>query len=125
MNIKTLFLQLGKYGLFGVAATLIHLLSAWAIMYSFATSVFVSNAGAFFIAFAFSYVFQTLYVFASSFLVERFAKFFVVQFGTFLLSYLLSVFASLQNGYLHTLLIVAIMPLISFAIHKFWTFKEI
>jgi len=125
MNIKAHILQLAKYGFFGVIATLVHLFSAWAIIYFFAASVFVANTLAFFTAFIFSYIFQTLYVFNTTFHFKKFIKFFLVQFGTFLFSYLVSDIFPIQNSYLHTLLIVAIMPLVTFVIHKFWTFKEI
>ena len=125
MSIKAHILQLAKYGFFGVIATLVHLLTAWAIIYFFSASVFIANTFAFFTAFIFSYIFQTLYVFNTHFHIKRFMKFFLVQYGTFLASYLLSDVFVIQNGYLHTLLIVAIMPLITFVIHKFWTFKEI
>jgi len=125
MNIKSHIIQLAKYGFFGVIATLVHLLTAWAIIYLFDASVFISNTFAFFTAFIFSYIFQTLYVFKSTFHFKKLLKFFLVQYGTFLFSYLLSELFVVQNSYLHTLLIVAIMPLITFLIHKFWTFKEI
>ena len=124
MNIKSHIFQLAKYGFFGVIATLVHLFTAWAIIYLFDASVFVSNTFAFFTAFVFSYVFQTLYVFSTTFHLKKFIKFFLVQYGTFLFSYLLSDIFPVTNGYLHTLLIVAIMPLITFIIHKFWTFKD-
>ena len=125
MNIKSHIFQLAKYGFFGVVATLVHLFSAWALLYFLNFSVFVSNTFAFFTAFVFSYIFQTLYVFNTNFHFKKFAKFFLVQYGTFLFSYLLSDIFLVQNGYLHTLLIVGIMPLLTFIIHKFWTFKEI
>ena len=123
MSIKSFIFQLGKYGLFGIISTLIHLFTAWLSIYIFDTTVFISNSIAFFTAFFFSYVFQTLYVFETEFHILKFLKFFVVQFGTFLLSFFASNIIVIENGYLHTLLIVAIMPLISFVIHKFWTFK--
>jgi len=125
MNIKSSFIQLAKYGFFGLLATLVHLSVAWGVIYIFTASVFVSNLFAFLTAFIFSYVFQTLYVFSTTFHFKKLIKFFLVQFGTFLVSYLLSNMFLLQNGYLHTLLIVAIMPLVTFVVHKFWTFKEI
>jgi putative flippase GtrA len=125
MSIKTFILQLSKYGFFGVVATLIHLLSAWGILYISSVSVFVANTVAFFIAFGFSYVFQTLYVFQTHFHWKKFVKFFSVQFGSFLLSYLLSDIIKFENDYIHTLIIVAIMPVVTFTTHKFWTFKEI
>ena len=123
MNINAFIAQIIKYGLLGVIATLIHLLSAWVIIYLFASTVFISNTVAFFIAFSFSYVAQTLYVFNSQFHILKFVKFFAVQFGTFIFSFLISNIIVIQSSYLHTLLIVAIMPLITFTIHKFWTFK--
>jgi putative flippase GtrA len=125
MSTKKQLLQLAKYGLFGVLVTLIHLCTAWLVIYLFELSVFVANTVAFLTAFGFSYIFQTLYVFESSFHFMKFIKFFAVQFGSFLLAYLLSDIFPIANGYLHTLLIVAIMPLVTFTIHKFWTFKEI
>lgn len=124
MNIKTHLIQLSKYGVFGIIATLIHLLTAWGVIYLFTASVFVSNSVAFFTAFIFSYIFQTLYVFQSHFHLKKFLRFFAVQFGTFLLSYFVSNLLKLANPYYHTVLIVVIIPLMSFFIHKFWTFKE-
>ena len=125
MNTKKLLLQLSKYGFFGVVATLIHLGSAMSLLYVTNISVFTANSIAFFIAFGFSYIFQTLYVFHSAFHLHKFIKFFLVQFGSFLLSYILSDVVPMENKYMHTLVIVAIMPLVTFTIHKFWTFKEI
>ena len=124
MSIKAFVIQLSKYGFFGVVATLIHLGSAWTVLFLFQTSVFVANTVAFFIAFGFSYVFQTLYVFQSHFHLHKFVKFFLVQFWSFLLAYILSDVVKIDNGYVHTLLIVAIMPLVTFTLHKLWTFKE-
>ena len=117
-------MQLAKYGFFGVVATLIHLGTAWGVIYLFHLSVFSANSVAFFTAFIFSYIFQTLYVFVTHFHIKRFLKFFLVQYGTFLFSFLISDVFVIENAYLHTLLIVAIMPLVTFVIHKFWTFKE-
>jgi len=123
MSTKLLLLQLVKYGLLGVVATLIHLLSAWSIIYIFGATVFTSNIFAFLIAFSFSYIAQTQYVFESEFHIVKFFKFFGVQFSTFLFSYFVSNILRIESSYLHTLLIVAIMPLITFTLHKFWTFK--
>ncbi len=123
MSIKAFILQLSKYGFFGIVATLIHLGSAWLVLYLFNSSVFVANTIAFFIAFGFSYLFQTRYVFTTSFHIHKFLKFFSVQFGSFLLSYIVSDIIPVQNSYIHTLVIVAIMPIVTFTVHKFWTFK--
>lgn len=124
MSIKSHLIQLSKYGFFGVIATFIHLGVASSVIYFFEAGVFVANSIAFFTAFIFSYIFQTLFVFSTSFHLQKFFRFFLVQYGTFLLSYLLSNIIELSNAYLHTALIVVIMPIITFIIHKFWTFKE-
>jgi len=124
MNIKTDIIQLAKYGFFGVISTLIHLFTAWLIIYFFTKSIFIANTIAFFIAFLFSYIFQTLFVFNVNINTKRLLKFFIVQYSSFLLSYLISNIFYIKNSYLHTLIIVAIIPLITFAIHKFWTFTK-
>lgn len=124
MSIKTHLLQLSKYGFFGVIATLVHLGVAWGMIYLFDAGVLFANSVAFFTAFIFSYIFQTLYVFQSHFHLKRFIRFFLVQYGAFLASYLLSNVVQLENSYFQTLLIVVIMPVVTFIIHKFWTFKE-
>jgi putative flippase GtrA len=125
MSIKNHLFQLIKYGFFGILATLIHLFTAWAVIYFFNASLFLANLIAFLTAFGFSYIFQTLYVFGTHFHLYKFLKFFVVQFATFLFAFISSNIITISNSYLHTLLIVAIMPLVTFTIHKFWTFKEI
>ncbi len=125
VSIKLLLLQLSRYGFFGMIATLIHLLSAWLLIYGFSTSVLLANSCAFFIAFMFSYVFQSKYVFKATFDVQKFVRFFAVQGGAFVLAYMLSTWFPLGNQYLQTLMIVAVIPLISFVIHKIWTFKVV
>lgn len=106
-------------------ATLIHLLSAWLLIYGLSASVLLANSVAFLIAFIFSYVFQSKYVFKATFDVQKFMRFFAVQSGAFVLAYMLSTWFPLGNQYLQTLMIVAVIPLISFVIHKLWTFKVV
>ncbi|WP_193114251.1 GtrA family protein [Sulfurimonas marina] len=124
-SIKSHIIQLSKYGIFGIIATLIHLGVASGVIYFFQAGVFIANSIAFFTAFMFSYIFQTLFVFTTSFQLKKLFRFFLVQYGTFLFSYILSNIIELSNAYLHTALIVVIMPLVTFIIHKFWTFKEL
>lgn len=123
MNIKPLLLQLSRYGFFGIIATVIHLLSAWLLIYGFAASVLLANSCAFLIAFMFSYLFQSKYVFHTAFYWQKFTRFFAVQGGAFVLAYMLSTWFPLDNQYMQTLLIVMVIPLVSFIIHKLWTFK--
>ncbi|WP_157753590.1 GtrA family protein [Ghiorsea bivora] len=122
-NIKILLLQLSRYGFFGIIATLIHLLSAWLLIYGLSTSVLLANSCAFLIAFMFSYIFQSKYVFKASFDAQKFVRFFAVQSGAFVLAYMSSTWFRLDNQYIQTLLIVMVIPLVSFVIHKLWTFQ--
>lgn len=92
-------------------------------MYGVGASVLLANSCAFLIAFMFSYVFQSKYVFQAAFHWQKFMRFFAVQSGAFMLAYMLSTWFRLDNQYIQTLLIVAVIPLISFVIHKLWTFK--
>jgi len=116
-------LQLSRYGFFGIIATLIHLLSAWLLIYGLSTSVLLANSCAFLIAFMFSYIFQSKYVFKASFDAQKFVRFFAVQSGAFVLAYMSSTWFRLDNQYIQTLLIVMVIPLVSFVIHKLWTFQ--
>lgn len=120
-----MLIQIAKYGLFGIIATLIHLVTAWSLVYLFDSSFFYANLSAFLLAFISSYIFQTLYVFESHFEINKLVKFFLVQFGVFLLSYAATNLFLLTNQYLQTLLLVVIMPLLSFFVHKLWTFKRL
>jgi len=123
MNIKSHIVQLVKYGFFGVIATIVHLFTAWAII-TFLRPLFLLPIPLHFLRLlSFLMFFSTLYVFHSTFHIKKLLKFFSVQYGTFLFSYLLSEVFPIQNSYIHTLVIVALMPLINFGIHKFWTFK--
>ena len=73
----------------------------------------------------FSYVFQSKYVFRAAFDAQKFVRFFAVQSSAFILAYMLSAWFPLDNQYLQTLMIVAVIPLLSFVIHKLWTFKAV
>ncbi len=64
-------------------------------------------------------------MFKTTFDVQKFVRFFAVQSGAFVLAYMMSTWFPLDNQYLQTLLIVAVIPLLSFVIHKLWTFKTV
>ena len=122
MSIKPHVWQLSRYVLAGILATGVHLSIAWLLIYLLALSVFMANTMAFFTAFVFSYVLQTKFVFQSRFEWVRFLKFLSVQFAAFLLSFMIASLLPVQNAYVQTFLIVLIIPLVTFLIHKFWTF---
>ncbi|MDQ7005556.1 MAG: GtrA family protein [Ghiorsea sp.] len=125
MSIKTHVWQLSRYALAGGMATAVHLLTAWVMIYFFALSVFFANSLAFFTAFIFSYVLQTMFVFQSVFQWQRFFKFFAVQYSAFLVSFSLSLLLPVDNHYVQTFLIVFMIPLLTFLVHKLWTFKTL
>ena len=119
-----MFIQLIKYGLVGGISTLIHILVASLYIYFLDENIYLANALGFTIAFSFSYTVQSLYVFKHALDAMKLLKYFTVQFGALLLALESSNFLSLENLYVQTLIISILLPLITFVIHKIWTFKD-
>lgn len=120
MNIS---MRIVKYGFVGIISTFIHLSIAWLYLYFISNSVFQSNIIGFLIAYLFSYTVQSIYVFEHKISLKKAVKFFVVQFSALLLAIFASYFID-RSSYLETVFIIIVMPLITFIIHKFWTFKR-
>lgn len=120
MNIS---MQIVKYGFVGAISTFIHLSIAWLYIYLISDSVFQSNIIGFLIAYFFSYSVQSVYVFENKISLKKAVKFFVVQLSALLLAIFLSYFVD-KSSYLETVFIIIVMPIITFIIHKFWTFKR-
>lgn len=119
MNIS---MRIVKYGFVGIISTFIHLGIAWVYIYFINDSVFQSNIIGFLIAYLFSYTVQSIYVFEHKISLTKAVKFFVVQLMALLIAIFISFFID-KNSYLETIFIIIVMPLITFIIHKFWTFK--
>ncbi len=115
--------KLFKYGIIGGVATLIHIGVASAYIYTVDSSLFRSNVAGFLVAFIFSYVMQSVYVFEHAVSWKKAARYFVVQFGSLLAAIMISDMFTMLNSYLKTFLVVVFMPFVTFLIHKFWTFK--
>ena len=113
-----------KYGLVGAISTFIHIAIASLYIYFLDENIFIANALGFCIAFSFSYTVQSLYVFEHNLEKGKFLKYFLVQMGALLLALFISSFLSLENLYIQTLIISILLPLITFVIHKLWTFKN-
>ena len=113
-----------RYGLTGGIATAIHITIAYLYIYFIDTSLFISNILGFSIAFIFSYLVQSLFVFKHAINLIKAFKYFVVQFSSLLASILISHYIPLENSYIKTLIVVLILPLITYVVHKFWTFQE-
>ena len=121
---KVLQYKLIRYGLTGGVATAIHLGIAYLYIYFIDASLFVSNVLGFLVAFIFSYLVQSLFVFKHAIKLIKAFKFFIVQFISLLISITFSSYIPLENSYLQTIIVILVLPLITYLIHKFWTFKE-
>jgi len=119
-----LIVQLIKYGLVGVVSTFIHIGFASLYIYFIGENLYIANALGFSIAFAFSYTVQSLYVFKHPLGLVKFTKYFLVQFGALIAALIASILIPLENLYLKTVIISVLLPLITFVIHKVWTFDE-
>ena len=116
--------KLFKYGIIGGISTLIHIGVASLYIYTVNDSLFQSNVAGFLVAYIFSYIMQSLFVFEHAISWSKAGKYFIVQFGSLLASIMISNMFYMLNSYVKTLLVVVFMPLVTFTIHKFWTFKE-
>lgn len=119
MNIKLL-----KYVFIGACSTIIHINFAYLYLYFVDNSIFLSNIVGFLIAFGFSYTLQSKFVFQSYISVKKAMKYFIVQIVSLFISISLSQLLKLSNTYLEVLIVVIILPLITYFTHKIWTFKE-
>ncbi|WP_421716460.1 GtrA family protein [Arcobacter arenosus] len=125
MNIKRFInLKLFNYFVIGGISTLIHFLVAFIYIHFINNSLYESNIIAFFIAYVFSYIFQSKFVFKKSINKTKAFKYFIVQFFSLLLAIWISYLFKDFNNYIKTIIVVIIMPLLTFTIHKLWTFKE-
>jgi len=121
---KALEYKIIRYGLTGGISTAIHISIAYLYIYFIDASLFISNVLGFSVAFVFSYLVQSMFVFKHAINLTKAFKYFIVQFGSLLMSILISHYVPLENSYVKTLIVVLILPLITYVVHKFWTFKE-
>lgn len=124
LNIKKLFnVKIVRYGLIGGVSTAVHVSVAFLYIYFLHDSLFIANTVGFFTAYWFSYTVQSKYVFEHSLSFAKAFKYLVVQFTSLLIAMGVTYYAPLENSYLQTILVVLILPLVTFIVHKFWTFK--
>ncbi|RUM75152.1 MAG: GtrA family protein [Sulfurovum sp.] len=121
--IKLFSFKIIRYALIGAIATIIHLSVSTFYIAKIDNTLFVSNVLGFLISYIFSYVMQSKMVFEHAINVEKAIKYFIVQFSSLLLSVFLSDIASEYNNYLKTVMVIIMMPIMTFFIHKMWTFK--
>ncbi|MCW8348059.1 GtrA family protein [Vibrio sp. ZSDZ65] len=113
-----------RFALSGGIATAIHIVVAFLYLHFIQDSVFFANVIGFCLAFIFSYLSQTLLVFKQNVNWSNATRFFVVQFGSLMLAQGLSELISDLNSYIRVIVVVLILPVITYIIHKLWTFSE-
>ncbi|KKD61496.1 polysaccharide synthesis protein GtrA [Grimontia sp. AD028] len=113
-----------RYGLAGGLATLTHISVAFALLHFMAVSVFIANLLGFLTAFSVSYLLQSFFVFQQSLSLKNVSRFFVVQLTALLVSQLVSEAFQDTNNYLRVLLVVFMIPLVTYIIHRFWTYNN-
>jgi putative flippase GtrA len=121
---RLLKLRIVRFGLTGGVATAIHLGIAFTSLRWGSDSVFLANLLGFSCAFSFSYLVQSLWVFEHHIALVSVLKFFIVQLGALLIAQLLSTLAMELNSYLRVVLVAFVLPMITFIIHKLWTFTQ-
>ncbi|CAH0527247.1 GtrA family protein [Vibrio hippocampi] len=121
---KLLAIRIVRFGLVGGIATAIHLSVAFAFLYLIKDSVLLANILGFCLAFVFSYFAQTKLVFQRQLNLHNALRFFMVQFGALMLSQASSALLTHSNSYLKVLFVVIILPIITYLIHRFWTFAQ-
>jgi len=122
--IKLSKIKIIRYGLIGLISTAIHLGVAYACLYYISDSILISNIFGFLSAYLFSYTIQSKYVFEHAVSLKKAIKYFIVQFSSLLIAIGISYMAIMYNNYIKTLTVAFLLPLITFIVHKFWTFSK-
>lgn len=113
-----------KYGLVGILVTVLHIIIASSYILFINDSVFQSNIIGFLIAYVFSYFMQSKFVFEQTVSIKKAVKYFMVQFASLTLAILTSQIFDSYNSYFKTLIVAGLLPLITFIVHKIWTFRD-
>ena len=117
-------ITLFRYCVVGIVSTGIHVTAAILFIYFIKQALFLSNIFGFSWAYLFSYIAQSKFVFHSNLSLIKSIKYFFVQLLPLFFAISLSNMAEDLNLYLKVLLVAIILPLITFFIHKIWTFAE-
>ena len=115
--------KLIRYALIGGISALIHISIASLYIFFIYDSLFQSNIIGFLVAYIFSYTIQSKFVFEREISRDRAIKYFLVQVGALVVAILLSDILDGFNSYIKSIIVALLLPLVTFFIHKFWTFK--
>lgn len=117
-------LQIVRYGIIGLISTAIHASVAYCFIYFIGDFFVLSNIVGFSVAYLFSYTMQAKFVFAGCVSFISGVKYLFVQVVALFLAIALSNMLGAVNVYLKILVVVLILPVITFFIHKMWTFSR-
>ncbi|MFD2177060.1 GtrA family protein [Veronia pacifica] len=121
---RLLSVRLLRYVLTGGLATLTHIVVAFGALKFLTHSVFIANVMGFCCAFLLSYLMQSLFVFQQNLTLKNARRFFAVQFSALMIAQLISEIFQDTNSYLRVLMVVIMLPAITYLIHKFWTYRH-
>ena len=115
--------RIARFALVGGMATLTHITVAFIFIALAGDKVFLANLLGFGCAFSLSYFLQSLFVFKHKTSWRNAFRFFVVQLTGLLVAQSISQLLSTYSPYYRILLVVVLIPLVTYFIHKIWTFK--
>ncbi|KXF82730.1 GtrA family protein [Enterovibrio coralii] len=121
---RLLQVRIFRFALTGGLASLTHIAVAFAVIHLWATNTLFANVVGFSCAFFLSYFLQSTFVFRQHLSLKNALRFFSVQFLALLISQIISEFFQNINPYLRVLIVVFLIPLVTYIIHKLWTFSE-
>ncbi|OEF60326.1 polysaccharide synthesis protein GtrA [Enterovibrio norvegicus] len=120
---KMLEKRIVRFGITGALASLTHIVVAFTWLYFLGSSVFIANMFGFSCAFGLSYLLQSHFVFQRTLSIENAKRFFIVQFSALMVSQLFSSLFQEGNHYARVLIVVFMIPLVTYLIHRCWTYK--
>jgi len=115
--------KLVRYAFIGGVSTLIHIAGASLYIYFINSSLLQSNIVGFLLAYTFSYTIQSKFVFESTLNQAKAIKYFLVQVVALLIAIFVSDILDGYSSYIKTIIVALLLPLVTFFVHKFWTFK--
>jgi putative flippase GtrA len=122
--IKHFKLQIIKYGIVGIISTLIHICAASVFARFVYQSLLIANCVGFLTAFTFSYVCQSRVVFNTDLTFNKAVRFFLVQSASLLIAVKTAEVLDYFSIYLKIIIVAFLLPVITFFIHKMWTFSD-
>ncbi|MFZ4791973.1 MAG: GtrA family protein [Candidatus Competibacteraceae bacterium] len=118
-------LQAIRFALVGSFVTVLHIIVATILIEFLYIHPSISNALAFLCSNLVSYILNTVWSFEKSLNYQSFVRFFTVSFVGFLVTVSIASFAQMMGWHyqIGIAMIVIIVPIISFIIHKKWTYN--